>query len=182
MSCMAGIEEAEVYVAKTHWNVEYLMTTENGRTSIGLKFVEWHWGSERQKKEFAFSDNDDHSLDDQAGEIVYRLFLESGIIILLEELERRRELKRKAEAEWKRKLEPYVKEENRKVEQALEDATAYRNAQLIRDYADAYYLKSSPLFSDKPELLQYYHWLLKRANWLDPLIENDYDALLEGKS
>ena len=179
---MAGIEEAEVYVAKTHWNVEYLMTTENGRTSIGLKFVEWNWGSERQKKEFAFSDNDDHSLDDQAGEIVYRLFLESGIIILLEELERRRELKRKAEAEWKRKLEPYVKEENRKVEQALEDATAYRNAQLIRDYADAYYLKSSPLFSDKPELLQYYHWLLKRANWLDPLIENDYDALLEGKS
>ncbi len=177
-----GVDEAEVFAAKTYWNVEYLMTTENGKTSIGLKFVEWHWSSERQKKEFSYSDTDKQSLEDQAGEIVYRLFVEGGKIILLEELERRRELKRRAEAEWKRKLEPYVKEENRKVQQALEDATAYRNAQLIRDYADAYYHKNSSVFPEKPELLQYYEWLHKRADWLDPLLENDYNALLEGKS
>ena len=38
------------------------------------------------------------------------------------------------------------------------------------------------LFSEKPELQSYYDWLLKRADWVDPLIENDYDALLRGES
>ena len=177
-----GTEDAEFLVAKTIWAVKYQVTTQNGKSTIGLAFTEHYWWGERKKKEFSFSDTEEAPLEDQAGEIVYKLFVESGRVLLLKEQERRQEIKREAEAAWQRKLAPYIKEENDKVAKALEDAVAYKNAMAIREYADAYFQKNSTLFSEKPELQNYYDWLLKRADWIDPLIENDYNALLQGDS
>ena len=50
---------------------------------------------------------------------------------------------------------------------------------MIRAFADAYYEKYSTLFSGNPRLKEYYDWLQKRADWLDPLVENDYDQFLK---
>ena len=177
-----GTEDAELMVAKTIWEIKYQITAQKENSTIGLTFTEHLWWSERKAKEFIFSDTEEQSLEDQVGEIIYKLFVESGRILLIKEQERRQELKREAEAAWQRKLAPYIKEENEKVAKALEDAVAYKNAMAIREYADAYYRKNRTLFSEKPELQSYYDWLLKRADWVDPLIENDYDALLQGDS
>ena len=177
-----GPDETELMVAKTIWIVKYQVTTQKEKSAIGLTFTEHLYWSERNKKEFVFSDTEDEPLEDQAGEIIYKLFFESGKILLIKEQERRQKLKEEAEAAWQRKLAPYIKEENEKVAKALEDAVAYKNAIAIRDYADAYYKKNGTLFSEKPELQSYYNWLLRRADWVDPLIENDYDALLRGES
>lgn len=62
--------------------------------------------------------------------------------------------------------------------EALQEGSAYHNAQMIRAFADAYYEKYSTLFSGNPRLKEYYDWLQKRADWLDPLVENDYDQFL----
>ena len=43
------------------------------------------------------------------------------------------------------------------------------------------YEKYSVLFDSRPRFKEYYEWLLKRANWVDPLIENDYDRFLSPK-
>ena len=173
-----GTEDSQFLVAKSHWEVKYQIIN----NSIGVTFTETFCWADRKEKEFSFTDTKDQPLEEQTGEIVYRLFVESGRVLLLEEQERRRKLKKEAEEAWQRKLAPYIKEENDKVAKALEDAVAYKNAKAIREYADAYSQKNSMLFSEKPELQSYYDWLLKRADWVDPLIENDYDALLRGES
>ena len=49
------------------------------------------------------------------------------------------------------------------------------DAQKIRAFVATFYEKNSPLFESPPGLKERYEWLQKRADWLDPLIENDYD-------
>lgn len=174
----AGTETADIRVAGTMWEAKYLISQEKGKISIGLRFTECYCWKDRQKREFTISDTAEQQLEEQTGEIIYRLFVESGKILLEEEQEKRRERRKQAEEARRRKLEPYIKAENEKASKALQDAEAFRHATEIRQYADAFYQKNCDQFMEKTELLGYYHWLLKRADWVDPLIENDYDALL----
>lgn len=125
-----------------------------------------------------YADKDDLPLEQQVGSIFRTLMIESGKKIQEQELERRAEIVREANAERAKKLKPYIDEENEKVEQALRDANAYHDAQKIRAFANAFYEKNSAHFSSDPQLKEYYDWLQKRADWLDPLVENDYDQFL----
>ncbi len=103
----------------------------------------------------------------------------SGKKIQNKELERRDRIRKKAEAERARKLQHFLEEEEKKVEGALKDAKAYQDAVTIRAYAQVYFEKNSAVFEQFPKREEYYHWLLKRADWVDPLVENDYDAFLK---
>ncbi len=128
-----------------------------------------------------FADKEGLPLEDQIVAIFHSLMVESGKKIQEQELERRAEIVRRVNAERAKKLKPFIEEEDKKVANALKDATAYYDAQKIRAYADAYYEKNSPLFGSQPRRKEYYEWLQKRADWLDPLIENDYDRFLSPK-
>lgn len=128
-----------------------------------------------------FADKENLSLEQQIGKIFHTLMVESGKKIQEEELERRAVIVRKANAERAKKLKPFIDEEDKKVENALKDANAYYDAQKIRAFAAAYYGKNSLLFESQPRLKECYEWLQKRADWLDPLIENDYDRFLSPK-
>ena len=173
-----NMDYAYWHMARSSWKVEYIVENEK----IGLRFVEDFYycpGRIEPKIQFEYKDQDGKPLEKQAGEIIYRLFLESGRALQFKELGVRREKKRKAEEARARKLAPYIEAEDKKAKRALDDAKAYKNAILIREYAETYRERHNQEFSEKPELKDYYLWLLARADWLDPLIENDYDALLE---
>ncbi len=174
-----GAEGARIYAASTYWDIKYVVNPEG---QIGLRFTEsWCTRRTTDKVEFTFTEQADTPLEEQTGEIIYQLFVESGKCLQLEELEKRRRKRKEAEEARARKLAPYIEAENKKVKNALDDAESYRNAVLIREYADAYYQKNSSLFTAQPEFKTYYEWLLARADWIDPLVDNDYDALLKGE-
>lgn len=152
---------------------------------MSLSFFWSKWGFDYDTETAAyclrFADKEDLALEQHVGSIFCSLMVESGKKIQEEELERRADIVRKANAERARKLKPYIDEENKKVEDALRDANAYHNAQMIRAFANAYYEKNSALFISNPRLKEYYDWLQKRADWLDPLVENNYDQFLTPK-
>lgn len=144
-------EEARIHTASSYWDVKYIVTPE-GR--IGFHFIEgWCTRRTTDKIEFTFTEQEDTPpLEEQTGEIIYRLFVESGKCLQLEVLEKRRRKRKEAEEARARKLAPYIEAENKKVKNALADAESYRNAVLIREYADAYYKKNGSLFVTKPEI------------------------------
>lgn len=150
------------------------------RLSLSFFWSEWgyDYGIHPDEYSIIFADKEDLPLEQQLGAVFHALMVESGKKIQEEELERRAEIIRKANEEKAKKLKPFIDKENEKVEKALKDADAYNDAQKIRAYAEAYYEKNSPLFDTCPKLKEHYDWLKERADWLDPLIENDYDRFL----
>ena len=68
--------------------------------------------------------------------------------------------------------------EDEDAENALREANAFDNAQKIRAYAKVYHEKYSSLFIIRPSFKEHYSWLIKCADWLDPLVEKDYDQFL----
>ncbi len=169
-----------ITLCRQDWCYHMNYDTESGKLS--LSFFWSRWGFDYNKEAAAyrmiFADKDDLPLEEQIVTVFHTLMVESGKKIQEEELARRAEIIRKADAERARKLKPYIEEENKKVEKALADARAYHDAQIIRTYAEAYYEKNCLLFDSQPRLKEYYDWLQQRADWLDPLIENDYDRFL----
>jgi hypothetical protein len=163
-----------------HWCYHMDLDPKTGKLSLSFFWSKWGYDyhDETAAYRMIFADKEDLPLEEQVATIFHTLMVESGKKIQEEELERRAAIIRKANAERAKKLKPFIDEENKKVENALKDATAYYDAQKIRAYAAAYYEKNSPLFVSQPRLKEYYEWLQKRADWLDPLIENDYDRFL----
>ena len=163
----------------------YHMDRDPKTGKLTLSFFWSRWGLDFREEAAAyrmiFADKEDLPLEDQIGTIFYSLMVESGKKIQGEELERRAEIVRRENAERAKKLKPFIDEENKKVEQALKDANAYNDAQKIRAFADVYHEKFGSLFDSQPRMKEYYEWLLKRADWVDPLIENDYDSFLTPK-
>ena len=173
------------YITLCHQDWCYHMNCDSATGKLSLSFFWSKWGFEYNKEAAAyrmiFADKENLSLEQQIGKIFHTLMVESGKKIQEEELERRAVIVRKANAERAKKLKPFIDEEDKKVENALKDANAYYDAQKIRAFAAAYYEKNSLLFESQPRLKECYEWLQKRADWLDPLIENDYDRFLSPK-
>ncbi len=172
------VESARLDAADIEWKVNYLVEGDQ----VGLRFAESYSrrpGRIEPKIEFEYRDQPGQPLEKQAGEIIYRLFLESGKARQYNEIGERREQQRRAEEARARELAPLIEKEDKKVKRALEYANAYKDSVLIREYAEAYREKHIQEFPEKPELKDFYTWLLARADWLDPFIENDYDALLK---
>ena len=128
-------EEARIHTVSSFWDVKYIVTSED---RIGFRFIEDYCTRRTtEKTEFSYTEQEDAPLEEQTGEIIYRLFVESGKCLQLEELEKRRRKRKEAEEARARKLAPYIEAESKKVKNALDDAESYRNAVLIREYADA---------------------------------------------
>ncbi len=166
-----------------HWCYHMDLDPKTGKLSLSFFWSRWGYDyhNETAAYRMIFADKEDLPLEDQIGTIFYTLMVESGKKIQEEELERRAEIVRRQNAERAKKLQPFIDEENKKVEQALQTADAYNNAQKIRAFADVYYEKFGSLFDSQPRMKEYYEWLLKRADWVDPLIDNDYDRFLSPK-
>ncbi len=169
-----------VELCHQHWCYHMDLDSKTGKLSLSFFWSRWGYDyhNETAAYRMIFADKEDLPLEEQIVTIFHTLMVESGKKIQEEELERRADVIRKANAERAKKLKPFIDEENKKVEKALKDATAYYDAQKIRAYAAAYYEKNSSLFGSQPRLKEYYDWLQKRADWLDPMIENDYDRFL----
>jgi len=170
----------DITLCHQNWSYHMNCDAETENLSLGFYWSKYRYGSDVENAAycFVFSDKEDISLEKQLGAVFHALMVESGKKVQEEELKRRAEVIRKANAEKAKKLKPYIEEENKKVEKALTDANAYYDAQKIRAYAAAYYEKNSPLFDSRPGLKEHYEWLEGRADWIDPLIENDYDSFL----
>ena len=166
-----------IVLADTTWEAA-LSVPPRGNTPVGVRFKYDDYQTDAPTVEFTYEDREDLPLESQIGTILYRLCVEAGKVLQINELNNRNRKKREEEAAYRKKLKPFIDSENEKVTKALKDANAYRDALTIREYAQAYYDKNYRRFQTEPELEDYYHWLLKRADWVDPLIENDYDALL----
>ncbi len=173
------------YIKLCRQNWCYHMDRDPKTGKLTLSFFWSRWGIDFREEAAAyrmiFADKEDLSLEDQIGTIFKTLMVESGKKIQEEELERRAEIVRRQNAERAKKLKPFIDEENKKVEQALKTADAYHDAQKIRAFAEVYYEKYGSLFDSQPRMKEYYEWLLKRADWVDPLIDNDYDRFLSPK-
>ncbi|MBE6908317.1 MAG: hypothetical protein E7474_01750 [Ruminococcaceae bacterium] len=160
----------------------YHMNCDPNTEMLSLSFYWSEWAYEYDKDVAAyrmiFVEKENLPLDQQIGAVFHALMVESGRKVQEDELARRADIIKKANAERAKKLKPFIDEENKKAEKALNDANAYLDAQKIRAFAAAFYEKNSPLFESHPGLKERYEWLQKRADWLDPLIENDYDRFL----
>ena len=164
-------------IADTSWKVTLSVPT-HGSAPVGMRFKYDYYHRDAPSIEFTFEDRENLSLESQVGTIFYRLCVEAGKVLQINELNKRSQQRREAEAAYREKLKPFINAENEKVTRALKDANAYRDARAIREYAQAFYDKNCQSFQSEPEMEKYYQWLLKRADWVDPLTGNDYDALL----
>ena len=165
------------------WCYHMNCDADTGRLSLSFFWSEWGFDYDKDFAAYsiAFADKEGLPLEQQLGAIFHAMMVESGKKIQEEELERRAAVIREENEEREKRLKPFIDEENKKVEKALIAANAYHDAQKIREFAAAYYEKNCPLFDEQPGLKEYYDWLQKRADWLDPLIENDYDHFLSAQ-
>ena len=168
-----------------HQNWCYHLDYDKETEKLTLSFYWSLWGFEFNKEIAAYSmrfaDRADMPLEQQIGTVFRSLMVESGRKIQEEEIERRNEIIRKVNAERARKLKPYIDKENEEAEKALKETNAYFDAERIRAYAKAYFEKNNSLFNTQPSMKEHYYWLQKRADWLDPLIENDYEQFFATK-
>ena len=172
--------DGTVYACEQDFAFRISLDKDQQQLSIAMQWQKW-WGSYDGKKpnDLSFTDLAEQPLEKQIGNVIYRIFVLAGRHWQEEEIERRKEQKRREELAFQQKIAPFVEEENQKVGKALEDAENYQKACTIREYAEAYYRKKADQFDENPELKAYYDWLVARADWIDPLVENDYEALLK---
>ena len=168
-----------IFVCDQHFSFRISQTANQKQMKMEIQWDYWNWNFDAEKpNEFIFSDSPNRLLESQLGNLIYCIFVAAGKHLQKQEIKERENQRKEKEAAFQRKIAPMVAEENEKVSQALADAENYEKACSIRNYAEAYYNKNGAKFNECPELKSYYDWLHARADWIDPLIENDYEALL----
>jgi hypothetical protein len=118
----------------------------------------------------------------QAGEILYDMFVVADKLYIAELMEEREQERERLERERQRKLEKMRKGELEEIRILQEAALDWNKAQDIRRFADHLETQINSITNEteKEKLITWLKWARDKADWLDPLTEKD-DELL-GKS
>ncbi|AFL99875.1 hypothetical protein Desde_1456 [Desulfitobacterium dehalogenans ATCC 51507] len=150
--------------------------------NMELSFLAKSWFDHEFKYSLEYKDKNNEPLEDQVGNIIYDIFAVANKLLALEKMEER-EAHRKEE-EWKRqrRLEKMRNGELEEVKLLQQAASDWDNAQKIRRFTDAMESIISQVADEKQQakLVRWLKWARDKADWLDPLTENE-DELL-GKS
>lgn len=152
------------------------------QTYLVLSMSAKSWFTDRGQCKMDYKDNDDEPLENQAGKIIYDMFVVANKHLTVEELKEREEKREWEEYERQRRLEQMRKgelEEIRLLEQAASD---WNKAEKIRRFADYMERKINEVSDEekRKKLFKWLKWARDKADWIDPLTEKE-DELL-GKS
>lgn len=152
------------------------------RTYLVLSMSAKSWFTDRGQCKMDYKDNDDDPLENQAGKIIYDMFIVANKYLVVDELEEREEKREWEERERQRRLEQMRKGELEEIKLLEQAASDWDKAEKIRRFADYMERKIDEISDEekRKKLSKWLKWARDKADWIDPLTEKE-DELL-GKS
>lgn len=140
------------------------------------------WFTDRGQCKMDYKDNDDEPLENQAGKIIYDMFVVANKHLTVDELKEREEKREWEEHERQRRLEQMRKGELEEIKLLEQAASDWNKAEKIRRFADYMERKIDEVSDEekRKKLFRWLKWARDKADWIDPLTEKE-DELL-GKS
>lgn len=149
---------------------------------LSLVADNWLSYNNRSRQELKFKDLKDSPLEEQVGDIIYKMFVVGNRQYAEHKLEELIQERKWEEHERKRRLEQLRNGELEEVKQLTQVVSDWDKARKIREFANDLEIKIHNFKDEeqKSELLKWLKWARDKADWVDPLTEKEDEVL--GKS
>src|SRR5690625_629794 len=154
----------------------------NNKLILLLKAENWLSYRDTNRKELEFKDIKEKPLEEQLGDIIYKMFVVGNRQYAEYKIEELIEERKWEERERERRLEQLRKGELEEVKELTQAVSDWDKARKIREFANELEIKINE-FDDEQQkelLFRLLKWARDKADWIDPLVEEEDEFL--GKS